>query len=600
MKARVLGIGCVGVLAALVASGCGSDSSHGDDDDDGGVGGDLGGGGSKQAGGSSGSAARGGSNTGGSGAATSGGSAGSGATTGGTAAVAGTGGDTASVGGSGAVGGSSGGAGITGDAGGMGEAGTGALGGSGGTGGSSGSSGASGATSQPGDNWHAVWNGTSSDYGRGVAVTANHIVIAAGIFGSASIDLDPTAGEDVRQHLRPVTTGTVSNQDAFVVWLNPDGTYRSGCTLPGDPGSFGNMVMAAGKDDAVILAGAFSGTVDFDPGPGQELITATGSGATYVASFTPDCELLWAYQLYDSQLGGDYLLAARNRPLATDAAGNVYLAGWFVHFDFDLGPGTADTIATPSGSANGFLLKLEPDAGLSWVKPLPVVGVSTVAVSRDGDTVVVGGAFGGTVDLDPTAEEDMHTAVGTTDAYALAFDADGGFLWSYAYNRDATSRFSLDTIAVGADGTAILGARDNLYLEYRGADGEPLWIWDIAYKVRSAEVMPDGRLALLGRLSENTQPNPADGPNPTPPFYGREFVSVFEPNGNFVSSLAFGASSVDTTGDQLVFDDGYVYVSGTLSVSPTGDSSYLPQGDGEDSIRVSGEDDAFLFRYKLP
>jgi hypothetical protein len=282
------------------------------------------------------------------------------------------------------------------------------------------------------------------------------VVIAAGVFGSASIDLDPTEGVDLHQHLRPVTTGMVSNQDAYVVWLNADGTYRRGCTLAGDPGSFGSMTLAAGADDSAILAGTFSGTIDFDPGPGTQLLTADSTWVTYILSLTSNCELGWVHALYDTTLA-DYVIAVRNRPLASDRDGNVYLIGWFRDFDFDLGPGVAQRMATPAGYANGFLLKLSADAGLTWVQTLPVVGASTVAVSPDGDTIVVGGAFGGTVDLDPTGAEDLHTAVGTTDAYALAFSAEGGFLWSHSHHGDTSSRYSLDTAALGADGSAISG-----------------------------------------------------------------------------------------------------------------------------------------------
>jgi hypothetical protein len=66
-----------------------------------------------------------------------------------------------------------------------------------------------------------------------------------------------------------------------------------------------------------------------------------------------------------------------------------------------------------------------------------------------------------------------------------------------------------------------------------------------------------------------------------------------------VSSLAFGGQSVDTAGRQLVLDEGFAYVTGTISDSPVSDYSYLPQGDTHVSVRPNGTDDAFLFRVKL-
>jgi hypothetical protein len=587
---RVIGVGGI-LLGVLLVSGCEGDS---DDDPGGGAGGagSAGVAGSQQSAGTGARAAAGDAGRGGSGAGARGGSSGASPTSGGSGAVAGS-----SAGGS-DQGGGSGDAGASDSAGAAGDAAAGS-GGGGASSGGAGGGGAGGAGGEPLDNWLAIWGGTNADYARGIAISSNGVLIAAGVFGSASIDLDPTAGVDLHAHLRPVTTGMVSNQDAYVVWLNPDGTYRRGCTLAGNPGSFGSMTLAAGADDSAILAGAFNGTIDFDPGPGEQLVTSQRTGATFVLSLTSSCELAWGYPLYDAILS-DYLIAARNRPLAADAAGNVYLIGTFTEFDFDLGPGMAVRTAMPAGGADGFLLKLDPDAGFSWVQTLPVVGASTVAVSPDGDTVVVGGAFGGTVDLDPTEVEELHTAVGTSDGYALAFNADGEFLWNYSHNGQMLSRFSVDTVAIGADGSAVLAAPHNFYLEHRGADGNPLWTWELAYGIRSAQVGLDGRLALLGRLSQGGQPNPADPMNPTPPSHGREFVSVFESNGTFVSSLAFGGQSGDTKGDQVIVHAGYAYVTGTISENPVSNYSDLPQGDTYVSLRPNGTDDAFLFRFKLP
>jgi hypothetical protein len=289
--------------------------------------------------------------------------------------------------------------------------------------------------------------------------------------------------------------------------------------------------------------------------------------------------------------------------LATDASGNIYLTGVFTQFDFDLGPGSQ--LQTVTQGYDSFLLKLSPSAGFLWVRRIHGGAPSVVSVSPDGKMIVVGGAFGGTIDLDPTSAEDLHTAQSATDGYAAAFDAEGGFLWGYSHgdSDDAIAHVELNNIVIGAGGTMLLSARNNYYFQHRAANGSALWTWDPSYTVRSAAFAPDGRLLLLGRLYGG-DPDPSKPYNPTPPFYGSEYLSVFEPNGTFVSSLAFGGSSVDTTGNQVLLDGGYAYVSGTISESPVSNYSYLPQGaqggqGNEVSLRPSGTDDAFLFRTKL-
>ncbi len=515
----------------------------------------------------------------------SGGSAGKATASGGTgggAAHAGAGGSTAGAGGSGGAAGHA----------------TAGRGGGGGTAGQAGAAGAGGvvmSTTPPPEQWLALWGGTSEDFTGGFSISPNHVIVAAGAFASASIDLDPTDGTDIRKHLTPVSEEDLTySYDAFVVWLNADGTYRNGCTIQGNPGSLGLMQVAAGPNDEAVLTGEFTGTVDFDPGPGEEKHSVDITGGTYLMSLSADCELNWVYTFSDAN-SNDLTLPLDGRTIAVDKAGSIYVIGEFTDFDFDFGPGVHEVTAPgPEYSVNTFLLKLDASAGLDWVVNWGATSPSSVGLTGDDQTVVVSGSFGAATDLDSSAAVDSETPMGTTDAYALVFDSDGNQRWLFTHNRDATSRFDMDVIGGGADGSLVLGCSQNYYLTHRSNDGTELWTWDLAYQVHDAKVAPDGRLLLLGRLEGSQQPDPAQT-SIDAPIYGEEFLSVFEADGTFVSSLTYGGQA-SAQGSEVMLYDGYAYVAGNFDMS----SAYLPVDGKEQSFKPVGARDVFLFKTKLP
>jgi hypothetical protein len=85
----------------------------------------------------------------------------------------------------------------------------------------------------------------------------------------------------------------------------------------------------------VYSAGQFEGTVDFDPGAGTLLRSSNGSNDGFMVKYDASGQPLLCITLGGS--GRDKINNVR-----TDAAGNIYLAGYFrgSNVDFDPGPGT--------------------------------------------------------------------------------------------------------------------------------------------------------------------------------------------------------------------------------------------------------------------
>jgi hypothetical protein len=119
--------------------------------------------------------------------------------------------------------------------------------------------------------------------------------------------------------------------------------------------------------------------------------------------------------------GGD-----EGRAVATDAAGNVYVTGYFSGtVDFD--PSAADAALTAAGGQDVFVAKYTAAGALVWVRQLGgqfSTAATGIAVDSSGN-VYTTGSFAGTVDFDPGAGTANLTAAGKSDVFVLKLDAGG-------------------------------------------------------------------------------------------------------------------------------------------------------------------------------
>src|SRR6185295_6456647 len=116
------------------------------------------------------------------------------------------------------------------------------------------------------------------------------------------------------------------------------------CSIPANAQDFGGakpfggagidyaLCVTTGTGGSAVVGGSFRDTVDFDPGPGSNELTAVKNDG-WVARLDAAGALVWARQLAGAE--DAYVLGA-----TTDAADNVYLTGQFSGIaDFDPGPG---------------------------------------------------------------------------------------------------------------------------------------------------------------------------------------------------------------------------------------------------------------------
>lgn len=177
--------------------------------------------------------------------------------------------------------------------------------------------------------WVAQMGGTGSDYGSSIAIDNNGDVVTT---GGISGDVTWTQGNS------SFNLTTIGTRDLLILKTGPDGSPIWAKHCGGSGTASGKRVIT---DDAgnIIVTGNFSGTVDFDPGPGTFNMTNNGNAfvgtATFVMKLDPDGNFLWAKQTEPIN-GGTVVYS-----MVRDVDGNLILTGNVGgEVDFDPGPGT--------------------------------------------------------------------------------------------------------------------------------------------------------------------------------------------------------------------------------------------------------------------
>jgi len=177
---------------------------------------------------------------------------------------------------------------------------------------------------------------------------------------SGSVDFDPGPGTAVRTRVG----GGSGGQDLFLARYDDAGGFLSVATI-GGLGAIAAASVIADPDGSALVTGAFSGPVDFDPGPGLRVLTSYGTrGATdaFAARYTAAGLLAWVGQFGSGTAAAEDANAGTG--LGLDPAGNVIVTGRFFGTpDFD--PGNTAFRLTSLGAADGFLVKLTSSGSLA-------------------------------------------------------------------------------------------------------------------------------------------------------------------------------------------------------------------------------------------
>jgi len=352
----------------------------------------------------------------------------------------------------------------------------------------------------------------------------------------------------------------------------------------------GNQSPAAIAADGagnVYTAGAYDGTVDFDPGAGVFNLTSAGYRDIYISKVDANGNFVWARSFGGNNFAGDFA-----ESIATDALGNVYTSGFFsAGIDFDPGAGVFNL--APTGSYGSFFLKLTTDGNFVWAKSMEGTGYAqTHPILTDGDgSVYSTGTFSGTVDFDPGAGVFNLAPIGGTDIFVSKLDTDGNFVWAKSMGgtqEDEGFELAIDPLgnlyaAGNFEGTADFDPGTGVYdliaattIDYDAFifkldnNGNFIWAKSMAtewtyFRLQSIATDALGNVYTVGHFQNTVDFDPGTGiSNLTSAGNWDIFISKLDDDGNFTWAKSVSGSSGNYAYAITTDNSGNVFITGNF------------------------------------
>lgn len=266
--------------------------------------------------------------------------------------------------------------------------------------------------------WANGINGFSNQVGYGIDVDANGDVYSCGTF-NASTDFDPGSGTTILTNLG-VTDGYITKTDAAgnAVWSKQFG---------GTGSEVYNITLRVDSAGDILVAGSFTGTIDFDPGSGTSNLTSAGTTDIFFCKLDAAGNLLWAKRV--GSTSDDRCYAVTLGP-----SGSFYLTGSFkLTVDFDPAGFTIFNMSS-QGGADAYILKISGSGSFAWAKRIGGVNYDDgLAISSDASLgVLITGTFCSVnADFNPgTAVYPLSSNSSTGNIYVLKLNDNGSFLWA--------------------------------------------------------------------------------------------------------------------------------------------------------------------------
>jgi len=267
--------------------------------------------------------------------------------------------------------------------------------------------------------WALPVGGSQDDAVRTVALSSGATITIAGTFhGSA----------DFARNATPVRLTSQGGADVFLARYSSAGSLLWARDIGGTSDeSVPERGLSVDAQDQPVLIGQFSGSADFDPGPGLAAKTSFSSADLFLAHYDANGNFVSV-----ATLGGPGTITGAR--VLVDADGSVLVTGSFSgSLDFDPGAGTTMLASLGQGGAtDAFVARFSATGSLQWVSRFGEV--TSVADRTNGGTalaldptglVVVGGHFFGSPDFDPGSSALVLISLGESDGFVVKLTAGG-------------------------------------------------------------------------------------------------------------------------------------------------------------------------------
>jgi len=247
--------------------------------------------------------------------------------------------------------------------------------------------------------WAKSVGGDFTETGLSITTDEMENVYVAGHF-QGTVDFDSETGTE---HIT-----SRGGSDIYVMKLDPSGDFIWVRTVGGRSHESAKSIAIDALNN-VYVTGVFQDTVDFDPGPETNYLTATEGIDVFIQKLSTTGDFLWARSITGSGWN-------EGRGITTDTLGNVYVTGFFedtIHFN----RGGRNEFVGSHGYVDIFVQKLDYQGRVAWTEVIGGKGgdaVNSIASDGKGNIYIVG-HYADTVDFDPGTGTSLLASAGMRD-----------------------------------------------------------------------------------------------------------------------------------------------------------------------------------------
>ncbi|MFY7879025.1 MAG: T9SS type A sorting domain-containing protein [Lacibacter sp.] len=254
--------------------------------------------------------------------------------------------------------------------------------------------------------WAHKFGSALADEGTAICFDPSGNVFVTGFF-QETVDFNPGSATN---------NFTAISYDIFILKLDASGNYSWNYDLGSNPAEQGRAIQCDVSGN-VYVSGSYGSTLDFNPGAGSEVMTASGVADIYLLKLTNSGEFIWSRKI--GGISNEFGLS-----MSIDINGAAILGGYFANTTtFNSFPNVAITSA---GLDDAFVVKFNSDGTHAWTRTIGSTGYDqTQAVATDVQgNVYATGFFQETVDLDPGAGVETYTAA-LEDCFVIKLSSNG-------------------------------------------------------------------------------------------------------------------------------------------------------------------------------
>jgi len=344
-------------------------------------------------------------------------------------------------------------------------------------------------------------------------------------------------------------------------------------THAGGPGNDYGTRVAVDKEDNIYVFGEFFGDATFDS------ITLHGAGTwnVFVAKYDPHGHVVWARMAGAANGAQSDILA---NGLAVDAAGNLFITGWFMS-----AARFGDSTYQCKGSTDIYLAKLNNTGHLLWMRQAGGVGQGTygqdvaagLALDAEGSCYIVG-----SYNTDAKFGDISLSSPNINEVFVAKYDSTGQALWATSGGAYSSSHLGMGIAVDGSGNSFITGS----FFNKLSLGADTLDAIDAEKKMFAAKLDPKGVFVWAKKVG-------------TGGYYGTSEHIAVDNKGNIFLAGYF-RSSIQIGGNDFSYDFGYHYATLITKYDTAGTVKWVRRTEGANhqatskQLAVDDQDNVYI------